>query len=278
MDRFKRCLLVSDFDNTLQFTEETLRTGRPLPPVSPRNLEAIRRWMAEGGYFTVATGRTLDAFRRQAEGIPMNAPVIVDNGGAVYDWEAETYLVKNFLAPGAAGRIAGVLERFPAVSLELYREGGLVEVLRETDWNRQHALLTGLPYRVVERLEDRGELRKALFVAERAELERVRSFIAGESWSGDYQLIFSTDHLLELTAQGADKGKMALWLKERLGCKKLFCAGDQANDLPMLRTADRAFAPANAAAEVRASGAELVCHCVDGAIGDAVALLERELG
>lgn len=277
MGKFKNLLLVSDYDNTLQFTEQTLRGGSPLPPIHPRNLEAIRYWMAEGGFFTVATGRTLEAFRRWAEGLPMNAPVIVDNGGSVYDFRTGDYLRKNFLAPGAAGRLNRVVERFPGISLELYRENGPVEVVRESDWNRQHAMLTGLPYQVVERLEDRGEIIKVLFVADRPDLERLLDELRKEAWSGDYQLIFSSDHLLELTAKGADKGKMALWLKDYLGCEKLFCAGDQANDLPMLRSADRAFVPANAAPEALRSGATAVCHCLDGAIADAVEILEREL-
>ena len=41
--------------------------------MNPRNLEAVRYWMAEGGRFAAATGRALAAFRRQAAGVPMNA-------------------------------------------------------------------------------------------------------------------------------------------------------------------------------------------------------------
>ena len=63
---------------------------------------------------------------------------------------------------------------------------------------------------------------------------------------------------------------MALKLKELCGCEKLFCVGDHANDLPMLLAADRGFAPANAIEEVRSSGVQVVCHCLDGAIADVV--------
>lgn len=277
MGKFSGMLLLTDYDNTLHFTAETLRTGGPLPPIHPRNIEAIRRWMAEGGAFSVATGRALAAFRRQAEQVPVNAPVIVDNGGGIYDLAAERYLVKNFLGPGALDDIAGVLEQFPGISLELYYDGGPVQVMRETDWNRQHAMLTGLAYETVDRLKPRQEdLVKALLVAEKASLEQARAYMEDRGFREKYELIFSSSHLLELTAKGADKGAMALRLKEMCGCKKLFCAGDHANDLPMLRAADRAFAPANAIAEVLGSGATVVCHCLQGAIADAVEILERE--
>ncbi len=278
MGKFQNRLLLSDYDNTLHYTEATLREGVPLPPVSPRNLEAIRYWMAEGGRFSAATGRTLAAFRKQAAGIPMNAPAVVDNGGAVYDFASERYLVKNFLADSALHAIAAVMEAFPQVSLELYHEDALVQVMRPTDWNRQHAMLTGLPFQVVERLEAPDKpMIKALFVSDRASLDQVKAFLDRTGQAADCELIFSTDHLLELTAKGADKGKMALRVKELCGCDALYCVGDHSNDLPLLRAADRAFAPANAIPEVLSSGATAVCHCLDGAIGDVVDILDREL-
>lgn len=280
MGKFDGKLFVSDYDNTFQFTEGALRNGGISPPVSPRNLEAVRYWMGEGGRFAIATGRALAAFRRQAEAIPMNAPAIVGNGGGIYDLAAQRYLVKRFLPDTVLERLAAATAAFPGISLEMYHEDPLVQVFSPTEWNRKHALLTGLGFQEVERLDRESvslPLSKALFAAERDELEALLSYLRQQGWAEDYELIFSSDHLLELTAKGADKGKMALWLKDYLGCEKLFCAGDQANDLPMLRSADRAFVPANAAPEALRSGATAVCHCLDGAIADAVEILEREL-
>ena len=41
MGRFDGVLLASDFDNTLIYTEEALRTGKPVPPLSERNRAAL---------------------------------------------------------------------------------------------------------------------------------------------------------------------------------------------------------------------------------------------
>lgn len=274
MGKCSGMLLLSDYDNTFRYTEKALRGGGEAAPVNQRNLEAVRYWMAEGGRFAVATGRALAAFRRQAESVPMNAPAIVDNGGAVYDFAQGCYLLKNFLPEGALWHIAALMDAFPAVSLELYHEDDLVQVMRPTAWNDQHAKLTGLGYEVIEAVTPETApppLAKALFVGETAELTAVRGFIRDRGWAGNYETIFSSGHLLELTARGADKGTMALKLKELCGCEKLFCVGDHANDLPMLLAADRGFAPANAIEEVRsASGVQVVCHCLDGAIADVV--------
>ena len=92
MGRFDGVLLASDFDNTLIYTEEALRTGKPVPPLSERNRAALERFMAGGGRFAVATGRALAAFRKYAPLVPMNAPGIVCNGAALYDFAREEYL------------------------------------------------------------------------------------------------------------------------------------------------------------------------------------------
>lgn len=278
MGKFDNKLLLSDYDNTLHYTEEALRQGTPLPPIHPRNLAALRYWMAEGGRFAVATGRALAAFRPQAAVLPMNAPAVVDNGGAIYDFAQEAYLVRRFLPESALARIAAVMDAFPGLSLELYHDSALVQAVRPSAWNEKHALLTGLDFQVAEAVDRRHvslPLTKALFVSQREELEQVHAFMAERGWAADYELIFSSDHLLEMTAKGADKGRMALRLKELCGCRELICVGDHANDLPMLRAADRAFAPANAIEAVRASGARLVCHCLDGALAEVVEALDK---
>lgn len=279
MGKFDGMLLLSDYDNTLLYTEEALREGTPRPPMSQRNLDAIARWMEEGGRFAVATGRALEAFRRHAHEVPMNAPIIVDNGGAIYDLEQQRYVVKNFLPDSAPAHIAAMAERFPGVALELYPDDNFVQVYRPTAWNERHAKLTGARYEEVTVLEPEKfprPLVKALFVGEKEELDALRSAMKAEGLTAYYELIFSSGELLELTAKGANKGEMALRLKRELGCHTLLCAGDHLNDLPMLSAADRAFCPANAVPEVLSSGATVVCHCLEGAIGEIIERVEKE--
>ena len=76
----KRRLLVSDMDHTL--LDENSQLSR-------ENLEAIRRHVAKGGLFTVATGRAPAAIRVFPELLPcINLPVVTGNGGQVVDLEA----------------------------------------------------------------------------------------------------------------------------------------------------------------------------------------------
>ena len=83
MGKFDGVLLASDFDNTILNTERPRRTGCPIPPISQRNVEALRYFMDNGGRFAVATGRALPAFRMFAEQVPMLSLIHICSGRSV---------------------------------------------------------------------------------------------------------------------------------------------------------------------------------------------------
>ena len=279
MGKFDGILFLSDFDNTILYTAAALKNGGTCPEMNPRNLEAIERFMAEGGYFGVATGRATDAFRPYASLVPTNVAAVVYNGAGIYDYKKQEYEDTLFLQESAREHIQAIVDANPAVSLEMFHAGTLLQVYRESKWNKKHTELTGMGYEVVYDLTPQSvemPLSKALFLGETEDLLKTAAFIDAQPWRGEYELVLSSDYLLELTAKGATKGDMARRMKEKLGCKLLVCAGDHMNDLSMLRAADRAFCPSNSVDEVKAE-AYVVGHCEDGAIADMIAVLEREL-
>ena len=97
MGKFNGVLIASDYDNTLVYTENALKGLEPMPDLLPENREAIEYFMAQGGVFSVATGRALPAFDTVREGLPMNGPTILFNGAAIYDFEKQQYLCTAFL-------------------------------------------------------------------------------------------------------------------------------------------------------------------------------------
>ena len=279
MGKFDGILFLSDFDNTILYTAGAMKNGGVCPEMPERNLQANRYFMDEGGYFGVATGRAMVAFAQYVSMVPTNVPTLVNNGGSVYDYHTGEYVETLFLGESSRAHIAAVLEANPKISVELFYPGTLVQVFRESCWNQRHFEVTHVPYQVVPDLSAefvKMPLSKVLFLGETEDLKRAKEFIDAQPWREDYEMIFSSDYLLELAARGAEKGAAAKRMMKRLGCKKLVCAGDHLNDLSMLMEADYAFCPSNAVDEVRAN-AEVVCHCQDGAIADMVAILEKEL-
>ena len=86
MGKFDGVLIASDFDNTMVYTEGALRSGGPVPAISRENWDAIGYFMAQGGTFSVATGRALPSFASVMDGVPMNGPTVLFNGAAIYDF------------------------------------------------------------------------------------------------------------------------------------------------------------------------------------------------
>ena len=84
MGKFDGLLLVSDFDDTLYDFQHR---------VPPRNVEAIRYWIGEGGRFTVATGRAHRTFAPYFSLAPINAPVVLSTRSMINS----RYLSKSFV-------------------------------------------------------------------------------------------------------------------------------------------------------------------------------------
>lgn len=278
MGKFTGVLLASDFDNTLIHTEPALRSGAPIPPLSVRNREALEYFMAEGGRFAVATGRALAAFMRYADVVPMNAPGIVCNGAALYDFAQEAYLETAMLEGEVRERGQAVLDRFPDAAVEAYHVENVIHAVRPNEITRNHEHLTKVAVTEIPSLLDAPlPLGKLLFEAEHGTLEQVLLFLEEQGWREDYELIFSMPALLEMTAKGANKGAMVRRLAERLGIsmEHVYCVGDEANDLSMLKAAAEGFAPANCNAVVRGSGVTLVAHCADDALAEVISILDK---
>ena len=97
MLKFNKVLLASDFDNTLVYTQGALERGEDIPPMSARNREAVEYFIQNGGYFSISTGRALPAFARYAKDLPCNAPCVIANGAAIYDFNKDCYVETAFL-------------------------------------------------------------------------------------------------------------------------------------------------------------------------------------
>ncbi len=281
MGKFDRVLLASDFDNTLVYTQGALNAGSTeIPPMCARNREALAYFTENGGYFTISTGRAVPAFARYAAELPLNAPCIIANGAGLYDFTREEYVETAFLNESTRPHVAALLERFPALPFEIYHTDRRIHAMHPNQYIANHEHLTRAKTVTVE---DFGEvdfpLVKLLFEDDRKALDEVNAFIHTQSWGGEYELIYSSDNLLEMTAKGATKGEMVLRLAERLGVGRgdIYCIGDHSNDVSMAEVSALRVCPANAIDEMKAlPGMRVLSHCADGAIADVIELLDKK--
>ena len=280
MGKFTGLLLASDYDNTLTYTAEALRLCAPMPPVSDVNQAALRYFMAEGGVFSVATGRAKPAFEVVARGVPMNGPTILFNGAAIYDFAAGRYLYTAFLPDIVRTHIDQTLRALPFAAVELYHDDNSIHALQPNEVTRRHLHVTHSPTVIVDSMAQvPSPISKALFSTEPAHQAELLAYFRRQPWYGDYEIVTSSESLVELTAQGANKGGMVRRLAELLDIPQanVACIGDHANDASMLIWAGMAFAPANALPSVRAlPNVHVLPDCREDAIAALIALLDEK--
>ena len=277
MGKFDGVLLASDFDNTILNTERPRRTGCPVPPISRWNLDALRYFMEHGGRFAVATGRALPAFRMFADQVPMNAPAVVCNGAALYDFQVEAYLETVELPEQIRQQGQSLLDRFPTAAIEAYHLDNVIHAVRPNEFTRQHQHVTHAGVVAVDSLLDVPmPLVKIMFENDYDSLTALRAFALAQPWAADYEIFFSDKTLLEVTRKGASKGAMVRRLAARLGISMdhVYCVGDENNDISMLTAAAEGFAPSNCVENVRNCGATLVADCDHDTLAEIIAILD----
>ena len=266
MGKFDGLLLASDFDDTLYGLD--LR-------IPERNLEAIRYFTGEGGRFAVATGRAYRTFAPYAHLVPMNAPAVLSNGSALYDFEEGRMIYQTFLRAQAPADLAELARAFPEIGFEAYH-GEDIYVFQPNAVTQAHMAKVGTDYTLCPEIDGiPTPWTKAILQQDHSCLLQVQRWM-GERFPGAYEVIFSNKFLLEVTDFGSNKGGMVGRLARHLGIapEKVYCVGDNQNDIPMLELSAIPFAPANCAQEVKDWGAQVLCHCGDGVIGGIVEILD----
>ena len=279
MGKFDGVLIASDFDNTLVYTEGALRSGEEMPAISQENCEAIRYFMAQGGTFSVATGRALPSFEKVCGDIPMNGPTVLFNGAAIYDFSQRRYLHTAFLPTDVRDHVKALLDEMPGLAFEIYHDDNSIHAINPNELTAQHAHLTHSPTQTLQRIEEAPlPISKLLFEEYEPVQRRIIDFFRSQEWGGDYEVVSSSNFLLEVTAQGANKGGMVRKLAELLHIeqKNVYCVGDHANDVPMLEFAHVPFAPQNAIEVVhQVPGIHILPDCRENAIAEMIRQIDR---
>lgn len=278
MNDFSEYLIVSDFDRTL--TDRQSRIPR-------ENLAAIEFFTAHGGVFTMGTGRSVPMFRPHFQHVPCNAPLILYNGAAIYDYGTGVLSDAIWLPAGKA-LLTWLLDKYPDLRFEVQAVDAHLlmgeDPARIRFYEDQRVVYrTVRPEEVSEPLMKiavfppfRGTGVAQFFEGSREELalfDRVAGEIAA-AWP-DVRVDRSAPRILDLQHKTANKGAAARRLADRLG-RTLVCVGDAMNDAAMLLEADLAFAPEDCDEAVKALGCcTLTRACDEGAIAGVVEALKQ---
>ena len=270
---FSDILLLADFDHTLTAKDST---------IPQRNLEAIEYFMANGGAFSVNTGRSVpSASGILIPSIPVNVPMVVYNGSAAYDTQKKEFLHASVIDLDAKQVVEDVQAHFPDLHVEVQGIEAHYIFHKDEGWEKFNDY-NRIPwqYKPIEEIPGPfikfalyGQLREvtvaALYQAteeETARMEEAKAYV--EKNYGDKVDVFrSCTRLYDVHAKGCNKLEGARQLQKTLGRKILVCVGDADNDLAMLEGADYAFCPADGTVADRF---ENVCPCGEGAVADVI--------
>ena len=269
---FSSVLLTVDFDRTLTAPDST---------IPQRNIDAIEAFMAKGGTFTVNTGRSVPMIAPYADGIPTNAPLLLYNGSAAYDWKNKRFAFTKEIGLPMWDTIRALIQDFPDLTVELQGVDAHYTFSENQPWEA-YCRFNGCAYGYAKEGDDVGPfLKLALYgtfhdetvagmsagsTEELARMDQVEQLL-NEKY-GEYCEVFrACPRIIDLHAKGVSKANIARDLQKQLDKATLVCVGDGENDIPMLNDADYAYCPGDAIVKERY---ENVCDCAKGAVADVI--------
>ncbi len=251
-------LILSDVDDTL-----TPR-GAAIGDV---NLDAVRRFQAGGGRFTLCTGRSMHYVKRHHDKLYRfvpNAPVATQNGTFLCDWD-ENVLCRMPMAEGYDEVIRHVVQEYSDVMINFSR----VEERRRLEW------VPGDPVETMLGAEPAYKF--VFFMKDEAAAVRLRDELRSR-WGGRYTFDRSWGEGLEMIGANAGKGACVEHFRRLLpDVHTIIAAGDYENDADMLRKADVGCAVGNAIPSVKDAADRVICTESEGSIAYIVDVVIPEL-
>lgn len=256
MGKFDGKLLVSDMDATLLTSDHR---------VSDENYDAIKYFTSEGGTFSVASGRMVDAVRLYLDRIQINAPAVLHNGAKMYSFADEKVIYEKSIEENRKKAIRRVFEEQPQFGLEIYSREHIY-VLRECS---ETPRLKATPYNVTYSMPDEiwaEPWEKVLIMGDEAELDKFEPIYKSEYDTGCS--VRSGKRYLDVVANGVSKGFGVKRLAADLHIARdnIYTVGDNMNDLEMICFAGHGYAVEDAAETLKKSAEGIVPSCDNSAI------------
>ena len=267
MGIFSGCLLASDYDATLTNSEGII----------PEEVKkAIKYFTANGGFFTVCTGRTKQGFHAYSKEL-INAPVILANGAMAYDFEKGQIVCLNGIDKNNMDSVQFIKDNYSGIGIELYGSNFKSYVINPDERNRRHFEFQFIDYTVCDDIP--VEVFPAVKIMISVGEERCLDFqkFLDTAPMGGLKYIPCYGNFVEIISKNTDKGAGLLQLAKALGIDKshVFAVGDGSNDVDMLKAAAIGFVPENGSDLAKNAGDVIVKSNDDFAVADVIERIEE---
>lgn len=238
-----KIIIMSDMDGTLLTSDKK---------ITDKDRLAIEKFISLGGKFTVSTGRTIEAFEQYRKMLDLRIPVVLYNGGVIYDYNSEKIMYTEYL-PDDARTITEEL------SDAMQEAGGEVlkidktYVFRNNYYQKLHTDLCGISPEYTELSEiDGSEWLKVLFAMSPDDIPKMEKIISEKNYT-TVDFVKSSGIFIEMLPHNISKGSALEEYRKLDGMNDFtFVAiGDFDNDIEMIQSADLGVCPANAEESVK---------------------------
>lgn len=266
---FKNVIIMTDIDGTLVTDEKK---------ILPKDMEAINRFRAGGGIFTLATGRGYSMAKPIAERVGLDVPAVIFNGSAVFDFKEDKFLWHSALPESAKGIIKELIEAFPDIGAEiLCRDRVYVPSMNEVE--REHLAYENVQPIIcgVDDINEESWL-KMLIAYPPERMQNIVDFVHERPYyTNSAHWVRSENHFFEMLPFGVNKGSGFQRLLEIMGKEDAFTVGvgDYNNDIELIEQASLGVAVASAQQEAKEAADLVVCDNNSGAISEVIDYIEK---
>ncbi len=263
-------LFLSDLDGTLL---------NERGEVSEISAQLINKAVSDKNYFSIATARSYDTAALLMRQINVNVPSVLLNGALVCDLSSGKIYRYNSIPPLHARKISEIFlrhhrppfcyllkDKSNASSIEIQyirtstpfddeficecvRGGSCVKNVTEFDFAHPALYFTAMDTEAVI-MPIYDEIKN---------LEGCNITLYGDTYHEGY-------FFLDIFAAGTSKAAGAEYVKKITGAGTVIAFGDSINDIPLLRSSDKAICVSNASKEVKSVCDEIIGNCNDDAV------------
>ncbi len=241
-------LIFSDLDGTLL---------DPKGDLSQENSQTIKKTIASGVDFTVASARSPEEMLFIIKELAINCPLIAYNGGLLFTYQNEKFVpIESHTVPleEVAFIAEEITKKEPTLDISWYSKEKWYAQTRGIYLHQQQKItgLTPILCNLSDFLKSKKEIHKMMLIGEQAKIA------AMEHYLNDFTHLTAAIHTsdpqyLEITSQFAtkDAALKRIAAYQKIPLKNVLAIGDGKNDLAMLHCAGHSVAMGNAQPEIK---------------------------
>lgn len=236
-------LIASDMDDTLLNKD---------CKISERNAAAIKKAVAAGRVFLLATGRMYVSVLPYAQSLGLDVPLVTYNGALVKGSKSGKVFYEHKMTLATAQEVLAYCKE-QGYYLQLYI-GDHIYIKEENECSHMYSKISGIPTEAIgERVFYTEDAPYKILVMTDADKFAATWKHFAERFQGRLDVTSSKDNFLELMEPGVNKWEAVKSVAASYGIKpeEIMCIGDSNNDIKMIANAGIGVAVANAKDNVK---------------------------